>query len=1415
MKKTITKKNTSSLKKTNATQTGDDTIISVLQTLPVGVIVYTLKNILFANKAAFNLLKFDKKLEKKIDQLSVFDFLHADYHKTVRGNAKKLFSGQKVTPQLYQLSNPKGEVFYIESKSNFINFKGKKAIQAVFSDVTNRVKTEAELLDKESTFKLLTQNSSDIIFLYNYYPKEHYSYVSDSVKDILGYKPADFYKDSSFIQKIVLHPTDRKNNGKNYPKKVIQEFKRKDGSVVCLETRYSLLKSHSGNVMTLVGISRDVSNEKDAVAQLKASEEKFKIITQNVNDLIYFFTYQPKPKYLYVNPSVKNVLGYSDKDFYNNPDLCNSIVVNKKEYKAIELRLAKEQKAGTLKRSTQVFEYISKSGKSIWLKDEYTPIFDESGKINYILGVSRDITAEKRAQFELEQKWNDYKNLIENSPIGIFIHENGQCLYCNKTAAHFLEEKNPAKIVGKNLISFIVPEQRERGIQRIKQASQGVELTDLTYKIITTKKNIIEVDLKTVPILFNGKQCVQTIVYNLSAEKKLAKEILRAEVAEDLNKQLIEEIKFRKKIQKELVSQSSKYEAIFNNTSHMVGTINRDFIITSFNKNYFKYLKNIFQYEVKIGDHLSSIKALPAQSFNYQLWEEKLNNVFNATQNHSTDFFEIKNYDVDGNAYYREIYLHPLKDSNGVVEEIAIIGHDVTERKRSEQKILEQAAKLSAIFDSGEQLIWTVNKEFRLTSFNTNFSEAMYELYGIYPASDGSRAFNPLKGGPQEHLYRWWISKYQEVFDSKTGIKFTIEQVDKNNKKHFRQVFISPIINNSRVTELSCISYDITELKYLQSESVKLEQKLRSIFESSSHLIWTINKGFDITSFNQNFSDTFESKYHVKPVLYCRPGDLLTGEKKEEYENFWHDIYTKSFAGEKLKFERKETDDDGKTLYREVFVNPIKNQNGEIIELACLAHDITENKNFESQILNQSAKLKAIFESSSHLIWTVNKNFELTSYNSNYFNLVKDNIIRNNALEKPVIFIKDTIKNPERLKFWLDKYSQVLLTGKHDLFIHKSISSDHKEVYREIYLYPIYLDAQVSEVSVIAKDITERIHNEEQILKQSAKLKAIFESGTQLMWTIDKGLKLTSFNQNYANAIHGLYGFYPEVSKGIRELSNNQTKPFEAFWDEKYNMAFQGFPVEFTSERVLLNGSKVYRQYFLYPITNSEGIVEEVSGIGFDITENKLNEVKIIQSLKEKEVLLKEVHHRVKNNMQVISSILNLQSSYVKDAYALNLLKECQNRIKTMAFIHESLYQTKNFESVNFSEYVTTLTKNLIHSYTINSQKIKLILTLDNLFLNLDTSIPCGLIINEIVSNSLKYAFPDNRDGIIFVNLKKDKHKVTIEAGDNGVGFPETLDIKKTQTLGLQLVDTLIEQIGGSLTIDNSKGTKFIIEFKI
>ncbi|MCD6016950.1 MAG: hypothetical protein K0S53_71 [Bacteroidetes bacterium] len=1264
----------------------DAALISVLESLPVGVLIFTLNKILFLNKEALKIFKPSKELQKSLNNHSVFEFLLPEYHKRIKENVKKIIqTGEEFSPFELKIKNTKGEIIDLEVKSNAIVFNGQKAIQTIFTDVSDQVKYREEL---------------------------------------------------------------------------------------------------------------------------SAAKQNLELITGNANDLIYFYTYHPKPKYIYISPSIKKILGYSPEDFYKDGNLGTLIVTDIKAYKAFDSSISKRQKDNTLKHTTATFQYKTKSGKLIWLEDNYSPIYDEKGKIKFILGISRDITKEKIAQLELEQKWINYKNLLDTSPIGIFIHE-GICIYTNKTAANILEVNDPKRLIGKNLIEFLLPDQRQRAIDRMQRALKGEELTDLSYQARTVKGKIIDIELKTVPFVYNGKPCVQTTITNVSAEKALSREKLRAEIAEEANKSLTKEISFRQKIQHELMTQTVKYEAIFNSTSLLIWTIDRDLRITSFNQNYYNYIKSNFNHNLKIGENISDIKSKPKSITKLDVWTEKYKDFFKNKKDNKAEFFEIKNTNTKGETYYREIYLHPIRSVDGKIIEIAVIGQDTTERRLSEQKILEQSAKLQAIFESGTQLIWTVNKNHFFTSFNQNFSDAMYNIYKIRPTLE-NKVYKPQKTKKGIEYHNWWLKKYDEVFKTGNGIEFTTEQQDINKNKVFRQIFLHPILRNGKVEEVSCISNDVTELKYLQSESINQAAKLTSIFESSSHLIWTVDKDFKVTSFNKNFSKSFKLYNKAEPVLNAQLHALLPKRLQAEYKSYWYSIYKKVFQGNSLKLERQQKEPNGSINYKEIYLNPVRNADKEIIEVACLAHDITENKRFEQRIIDQSAKLKAIFESGDHLIWTVNKNLELTSYNKNYYNLVRDNLIRKKAEGKKFISVLDTIFDKEKRTFWVNKY-KLVLKGKPHVFVHKS-TINNTDVYREIYLYPIFLNGNVVEVSVIAQNITERIENENKILEQSAKLKAIFESGDQLMWTITKDMKLTSFNQNYANSVFDLYGYYPEIGKSMR---SNKTVDYHSIWDEKYEMAFQGKQVEFISERTQRNGTKIIRQMLLYPIKDINNKVVEISGIGFDITENKRNEEKITQSLKEKDILLKEVHHRVKNNMQVISSILNLQSSYVKDNYALNLLKECQNRIKSMAFIHESLYQTKNFESVNFSEYVTTLAKNLVHTYSINTKKIKLILTLDNLFLSLDASIPCGLIINEIVSNSLKYAFPDNRDGIIFVTLRVIKNQVRIEVGDNGVGILESVDIKNTQTLGLQLVDTLVEQLNGTLNLKRKNGTTFSIEFKI
>jgi two-component sensor histidine kinase len=220
------------------------------------------------------------------------------------------------------------------------------------------------------------------------------------------------------------------------------------------------------------------------------------------------------------------------------------------------------------------------------------------------------------------------------------------------------------------------------------------------------------------------------------------------------------------------------------------------------------------------------------------------------------------------------------------------------------------------------------------------------------------------------------------------------------------------------------------------------------------------------------------------------------------------------------------------------------------------------------------------------------------------------------------------------------------------------------------------------------------------------------------------------------------------------------------------------------------------------------------TGFVRDITGRKRTESQLRSSLREKEVLLQEIHHRVKNNLQIMSSLLNLQTGYVKDKKVLGMFAEYQGRVKSMALIHEQLYQSQNLYKIDFSAYVQKLAFNLFRLYGTDADAITLETYVDEGILDVDSAVPCGLIITELVSNSLKYAFPVGQPGKICIRLCSDRdHRFTLSVSDNGVGFPEDLDFRNTDSLGLQLVNTLTAQLGGKLELYREAGTKFEMSF--
>jgi PAS domain S-box-containing protein len=354
-------------------------------------------------------------------------------------------------------------------------------------------------------------------------------------------------------------------------------------------------------------------------------------------------------------------------------------------------------------------------------------------------------------------------------------------------------------------------------------------------------------------------------------------------------------------------------------------------------------------------------------------------------------------------------------------------------------------------------------------------------------------------------------------------------------------------------------------------------------------------------------------------------------------------------------------------------------------------------------------------------------------------------------------------------------------------------------------------DEQENTLQMLKKEMAERKRAEEELRESRDYLDSLvnYASAPIVVWSPE--FKITRFN----HAFEHLTGYKAEevIGKQLNLLFPKENR------DESLNKI----------ERTL---SGEYWKSVEIPILRKDGNIQELLwnsaniyaedgtmliatiAQGTDITARKQAQDKLTASLKEKEVLLKEVHHRVKNNLQVISSLLNLQSQHIKDKESLEMFQESQNRVRSMALIHEKLYTSEDLAHIDIAAYIQDLTASLFSAYPVNNA-IKITIAITDIFLTITTAIPCGLIINELVTNALKHAFPHQQKGTITVSMTPSTNdSLILTVSDTGIGFPEGIDFRNTATLGMQLVISLVEQLEGTITLDRSEGTRFRIEFR-
>ncbi len=411
------------------------------------------------------------------------------------------------------------------------------------------------------------------------------------------------------------------------------------------------------------------------------------------------------------------------------------------------------------------------------------------------------------------------------------------------------------------------------------------------------------------------------------------------------------------------------------------------------------------------------------------------------------------------------------------------------------------------------------------------------------------------------------------------------------------------------------------------------------------------------------------------------------------------------------------------------------------------------------------------------------------------------------------------------------------------------LRKDGTQIYVFLTISPIKdADSRIVGASTIARDITENKKMESQLRAASLYARNLIETSLDPLVTISPRGKITDVNK----ATESVTGISREELIGS-DFSDYFTEPEKA--RKGYQEVFEeGFVRDYPLAIKHTSGKSTNVLYNATVYRNEEGEVQGVFAAARDITERKRAEnelrkahdeleirvrertselaftnealkAEIVQrkkaqenltmSINEKELLIKEVHHRVKNNLQIVSSMLELQSTYMKDKQAIMAFRESQNRLSTMALIHEKLYRSGDLARIKFAGYIEELTSNIFSSYGVNSDKIRLRINVEDVFFDVNTAIPFGLIINELVSNSIKHAFPDGRSGEVNLELQHEAdEKYLLTVSDNGIGFPKDMDFTNTRSLGLKLVNSLTKQMGASIELDRKTGTTFKIIFQ-
>ncbi|MEG4531291.1 PAS domain S-box protein [Microcoleus sp. D2_18a_D3] len=517
------------------------------------------------------------------------------------------------------------------------------------------------------------------------------------------------------------------------------------------------------------------------------------------------------------------------------------------------------------------------------------------------------------------------------------------------------------------------------------------------------------------------------------------------------------------------------------------------------------------------------------------------------------------------------------------------------------------------------------------------------------------------------------------------------------------------------------------------------------------------------------------------------------------------------FAGQidSFKMEKRLLHKDGTVVWVNITVSLIKEPLSGAVYNLVVTEDISDRKKTEAALKESEERFRQLAENIESVFWMVNVQRQEIIYISPGYEKIWGRSCAD--LYANGRFFADSLHPEDRKRVIANLTRQI---ESEDEIEYRIVRPDGKIRWIRDRAFPIRNQSgKVYRIVGIAVDITARKHAEKTIRESEERFRQLAENIQDSVWLMsaeftDLLYLSPAYEQIWGRSREELYADPLKMMEWVHPEDKH-------LLEEAMGRVLQGESTN-TEYRIFLpDGTIRWVCDRAFPIYDESGKIYRIAGICEDISDRKLTEARIQAALREKEVLIKEIHHRVKNNMQVISSLLQLQAQYIEDEPTLALFEESQTRIHSMALIHEQLYQSEHLDRIALPPYVENLVANLYQSFGCGNTAIQFNLNLDPIYLNIETAIPCGLIINEVVSNSLKYAFTQSAKGEINIEFNElTSQELQLIIQDNGSGFPPGFDVENAETLGLRLVRMLSSQLDASIAIDSQCGTCYTLIFK-